>query len=56
MSRARVAFTLIIVAAIAMLLGLVAGTLVTRHLAPPPSDARPEATEPHRAAGTVVNV
>jgi hypothetical protein len=56
MSRARIALTLILVATAAMLLGLVASSVLVRRLAPPAPDSRPEATEPHRPAGTVVNV
>jgi hypothetical protein len=56
MTRTRIALTLIFVAMVAMLLGLVASTVVARRLAPQPHDSRPEATEPQRPAGTIVNV
>ncbi len=56
MTRTRIVLTLILVAAVAMLVGLAASALVARRLASPTPDSRPEATEPHRPAGIVTNV
>lgn len=56
MTRTRIVLTLILVATVAMLIGLAASTVVARRLSPHPRDSRPEATEPHRPAGMMVNV
>jgi len=56
MTRTRIVLTLILVATVAMLIGLLASTIVARTLAPQPPASRPEATEPHRPAGTVATV
>jgi hypothetical protein len=56
MSRTRIVLTLVLVATVAMLLGMVASTLVTRSLGPRAPDSRPEATEPQRPPGMVANV
>jgi hypothetical protein len=54
MTRTRIVLTLALVAAVAMLLGLLASTFVVR-ITPQTPDSRPEATEPQRPAGTVAN-
>ncbi len=56
MSRTRIIFTLILVATAAMLLGLMASTLVERRLAAPSLQSHPEATEPHHNTGEIANV
>jgi hypothetical protein len=56
MTRTRIVLTLILVATVAMVLGLIASSVLVPTLAPAPSDSRPEATEPSRPAGTIANV
>jgi hypothetical protein len=50
MSRTRIILTLVLVAVVAMLLGLGLSTLLVRRLGAPARLSQPEATEPQRPA------
>jgi hypothetical protein len=56
MSRTRIVLTLVFVACLAMLAGLLLSDYIARRIAPPPNQSRPEATEPHRSPDIVANV